>query len=132
MKTGAAIVAAVLTLVAAQAAFAETYQLAWEPVSAYSDGSALEPGKVVTYAAYWTTDPALSAASLKPLASGVTATGLPFDPVASGMTRGQTVYFACRASLGAGDASELSSGVSWVVPARKPSAPGNTRVIRIK
>lgn len=132
MKIMAAIVAAVLSLAAAERVFAETYQLSWDPVAAYADGTALEAGKTVSYSAYWTTDPSLASASLKPIASGVTATGAAFDLVAQGMTRGTTVYFACRASLPSGEISDLSAGYAWLVPARKPSSPGNAKIIKIR
>jgi hypothetical protein len=131
-KILAAVVAAAAILSAAERAFAETYQLSWDPVVAYADGTAVEAGKSVSYTAYWTTDPSLSAASLKAIASGVTATGAGFDLAAQGMTRGTTVYFTCRASLPSGEISDLSAGYAWLVPARKPSSPGNTKIIRIR
>ena len=37
-------------------AFAETRTISWDPVTTYTDNTPIEPGKTVTYSAYWTTD----------------------------------------------------------------------------
>lgn len=116
---------------AAVPAFAETYRVYWDPVTRYTDGTALEAGKTVTYTVYWTTDPAFSPASLKTVAASTSATSAPFDPVAAGMARGTTVYFTAKAMTDSGEESSLASGVSWLVPRKPPRSPGNTRIIKL-
>lgn len=113
------------------AALAETWQLTWDPVTTYTDGTAFEAGKTVTYTAYWTTDSTLSAASLRNIASSVSTTSTSFDPIVAGMTRGQTVYFTAKSILNSGEQSALSAAFTWVVPNKNPGAPANMRIIKI-
>jgi hypothetical protein len=119
-----------LTLTAIPA-FAESYTVSWNPVSTYSDGSAFEAGKTVTYTVYWTTDASLSAASLKAIASSTAATSATFDPTVAGMTRGNTAYFTVKSILNTGEESALAAGVAWVVPKKTPGTPGGTKIIRL-
>ena len=80
----------------ASPAFAETRTMSWDPVTTYTDGTPIEPGKTVTYTAYWTTDAALSLASLHTIGAPVTTTSTTFDPTVQGMIRGGTVYFTAE------------------------------------
>ncbi|HEY5996771.1 MAG TPA: hypothetical protein VIU29_10230, partial [Candidatus Deferrimicrobiaceae bacterium] len=64
-RTALSLVAVLALAFAAVPAFAESYTVSWNPVTTYSDGTAFEAGKTVTYTVYWTTDSTLSAASLK-------------------------------------------------------------------
>jgi hypothetical protein len=103
-------------------AFAETRTISWGKVTTYTDGTPIETGKTVTYAAYWTTDPGLG--SLRTIGASIPTTSTTFDPDAQGMTRGGTVYFTVKALLGAGgEASALSPAYPWVVPVVAPSSP---------
>ena len=97
-------------------AFAETRTISWDPVTTYTDSTPIEPGKTVTYSAYWTTDPGLSLASLHTLGTSIATTSTTFDPDAQLMTRGGTVYFTAKAVLNTGEESALSPAFAWVVP----------------
>ena len=130
-RTALSLVAILALAFAAVPAFAETYTVSWNPVTTYSDGSAFEAGKTVTYTVYWTTDSTLSAASLKPIASSTAATSGTFDPTVAGMTRGNTVYLTVKSILNTGEESALAAGVAWVVPKKTPGTPGGTKIIRI-
>lgn len=112
-------------------AAAETYQLSWDPVTSYSDGTAFEAGRTVSYTAYWTTDATLSAGSLRAIASGIAGTSTTFDPGAVGMARGQVVYFTAKSVLNTGEESSLSPGYTWNVPKKSPGAPNNMKIIKI-
>lgn len=106
-----------------------TWQLSWDPVTAYLTGASIQ-GTTPWYAIFWTTDPNLSAASLTPLAPSITETSLTFDPAASGMTEGQRVYFAAKAVLDTGEESPLSDSLSWMVSNTGPGTPRNGRMVR--
>jgi|GEM_PF-1737959 len=99
-------------------AFAETRTISWDPVTTYTDNTAIEAGKTVTYSAYWTTDPGLG--SLHTIGTSLTTTSTTFDPDAQGMIRGGTVYFTAKAVLNTGEESALSPAYSWVVPVVTP------------
>jgi len=107
-------------------AFAETRTISWNPVTTYTDGTPIEPGKTITYSVYWTTDPGLSLASLRAIGTALTTTSTTFDPGVQGMTRGGTVYFTAKAVLNTGEESGLSPAYSWVVPVVTP--PGVTLI----
>lgn len=108
-----------------------TWQISWDAVSGYTDGSPLEAGRTVRYTVYWTTDPWLAAETLKPILSSVTGTSAAFDPVADGMSEYQTVYFAVQAVLDTGVRSSLSAGFPWNVPGSKPAAPAGMAIARV-
>jgi hypothetical protein len=95
-------------------AFAETRTISWDPVTTYTDNTAIEAGKTVAYSAYWTTDPGLG--SLHTIGTSLTTTSATFDPGVQGMTRGGTVYFTAKAVLNTGEESALSPAYAWVVP----------------
>ncbi|RJP23815.1 MAG: hypothetical protein C4529_03485, partial [Deltaproteobacteria bacterium] len=97
-------------------AFAETRTVSWDPVTTYTDNTAIEAGKIITYTMYWSADPALSTTSLQQIASGLTTTSTTFDPGVQGMTRGSTVYFTGKTVLSTGEESALSPAFPWVVP----------------
>ncbi|HEY3489239.1 MAG TPA: hypothetical protein VGK27_03830 [Candidatus Deferrimicrobiaceae bacterium] len=125
-----ALVLLALTIVAVPA-FADTYKVSMTPVTTYSDGTPFETGKIVTYTVYWTTDPTLTAGSLKPVATGTGASTVSFDPTTAGMTRGTTVYFTAKSVLSTGEVSKMAAGVSWYVPKRAPGTPGHTQIIKL-
>ena len=102
---------------------AETRQVSWDPVTTYSDGTLIEPGKAVGYTIYWSADPALSAGSLRELVSNQSGTSATFDPDTSGMARGQTIYVTAKSVLSTGEESILSAAVQWVVPLKVPEEP---------
>ena len=132
LKRNALIVLTLLALTfTAIPVFAESYTVSWNPVTAYTDGSAFEVGKTVAYTAYWTTDSTLSVASLKPIVSSISTTSGTFDPTVATMTRGATVYFTVKATLNSGEQSSLATGVAWSVPKKTPGSPGGTRIIKI-
>ena len=116
---------------AAAPAFAETYTLAWDPVTTYADGSAIEAGKTVAYTVYWSTDATMAAASLKAIASGTSATSAALDLATAGMTRGTTVYFTAKSTLSSGEESSLSTAVAWSVPKKAPNSPNGMKIIRL-
>jgi len=95
-------------------AFAETRTISWNPVTTYTDGTAIETGKTLSYSVYWTTDPGLG--SLRTIGTSLATTSATFDPTAQGMTRGGTVYFTAKAVLNTGEESALSPAYAWVVP----------------
>ena len=99
-------------------AFAETRTISWNPVTTYTDSTAIEAGKTVTYSAYWTTDPGLG--SLRTVGTSLATTSTTFDPDVQGMTRGGTVYFTAKAVLNTGEESVLSPAYAWVVPVVTP------------
>jgi len=101
-------------------AFAETRTISWDPVTTYTDNTPIEPGKTVTYSAYWTPDPGLSLASLHTIGTSLATTSTTFDPTVQGMTRGGTVYFTAKAVLNTGEESALSPAFAWVVPLVTP------------
>ena len=101
-------------------AFAETRTISWNPITTYTDGTPIEAGKTVLYTVYWTTDPGLSAASLRTIGTSLSTTTTTFDPGVQGMTRGGTVYFTGKAVLNTGEESSLSPAYPWVVPVVTP------------
>ncbi len=132
LKRNALIVLTLLALsLAAIPAFAESYTISWNPVTGYTDNTAFETGKTLTYTVYWTTDAALSAASLKSIGSGLSTTSSTFDPTTAAMTRGTTIYFTVKATLNTGEESALATGVAWLVPRKIPGTPAGTRIIKI-
>lgn len=95
---------------------AETRTVSWSAVATYTDGTPFPAGTTVTYNFFWTSDPGLSAASLRSIASSIPQTSATFDPDAKGMPRGQTVYFTGQVLLSTGEKSELSPPYVWTVP----------------
>jgi hypothetical protein len=118
-------------LLLASVASAETYQLSWDPVTQYTDGSAIEDGKTVMYTVYWTTDSTL-ASGLKTLASSITTSSKTFDPAVEGMTSGTVVYFTAKTVLSTGEGSVLSDPYPWTVSKTKPNPPGRMRIKKIR
>ncbi|MBI5905062.1 MAG: hypothetical protein HZB86_05875, partial [Deltaproteobacteria bacterium] len=115
-RSGCCLLTLGVLLLAIGSASAEIRIVSWDPVPTYTDTPAIEAGKTVTYTMYWSTDPALPAASLRQIASGLTTTSTTFDPGLQGMTRGGTVYFTGKTVLGTGEESALSPAISWIVP----------------
>jgi len=105
-----------------RAASAEVWTLSWNPATTYEDGTPIL-GKTVSYSVYWSTDPGTTA-PMTPLATGVTQTSAPFDPVPKGMPPGQTIYFRLKTALNTGETSGYSAALPWIVPGTAPDAPG--------
>ncbi len=113
---GVLLAALAAILVLPRHGYAETRTVSWSGVTTYADGTPIGAGTSVTYNFYWTSDAALSASSLKPVASSVSQTAATFDPDQKGMPRGQTVYFTGEVVLGTGVKSGLSTAYPWTVP----------------
>lgn len=101
------------------------WQISWDAVTTYTDGTPIGSGKTVLYTVYWTPDLWLEEGSLHQIGSPTSATSLSFDPVAAGMTSYQTVYFTVKAVLGTGEESPFSGAFAWNVPIDGPIAPEN-------
>jgi hypothetical protein len=108
----------------------QIYRLNWDPVTTTWDGTPIDPGRTVRYTAYWTDDPALSAASLRPLASLISGTALDFDPSANQMMKNQVAYLTVRAILDTGDQSSLAASLAWRVENSGPVPPAKGRIIK--
>jgi len=105
------------------------FQLGWDPVTLYMDGTPI--GTVsVSYSAYWTTDETLTVGTLRALASSIPGTSVTFDPAAEGMVHNQRVYLTAKAILGTGQQSPLSEGLTWVAINEGPVAPSNPTIIK--
>ncbi len=107
----------------------ETWEVSWAPVTKDTNGAPID-SQSVRYTLYWTTDAALSPASLATIASSVAGTSCDFDPYAVGMERNQRVFFAARAVRTTGEGSSLSAALSWRVSNKGPGAPGNGRMTK--
>jgi hypothetical protein len=105
------------------------FRLGWDPVVTYADGTPIPSGSA-RYTAYWSTDPSLSAGSLRVLASSIAGTSVDFDPAATGMITDQRVYFTAIVTTSSGAQSPLATGVSWVVLNPGPAAPTGGTIIR--
>ena len=105
------------------------FRLSWDPVVSYADGTPI-PSGTARYAAHWTTDPSLSAGTLRTLASSIAGTSVDFDPAAAGMVTDQRVYFTAMVTTGTGAQSPLSAGVPWVALNPGPAAPTGGTIIR--
>jgi hypothetical protein len=108
----------------------EVWRLAWDPVTTYANGAPLEPGRTVRYTTYWTDDPALSAGSLRQLASLISATTVDFDPVARQMPINQPAWLTVRSILDTGDPSSLADCIEWVVANAGPVPPAGGQIIK--
>ena len=108
----------------------DIYRLKWDSVTTSWDGTTIAPGRIVRYTAYWTDDPALSAGSLRQLASLISGTTLDFDPSANQMTKNQVVYLTVRAILDTGDQSSLASSLTWRVSNTGPVPPAKGKILK--
>ncbi len=108
----------------------QIWRLSWDPVTTNWDGAPLDPGRTVRYTVYWTDDPALSAASLRQLASSISGTTLDFVPSSNQMAKNQVVYLTVRAILDAGDPSSLAPSLTWRVENTGPVPPGHGKIIK--
>ena len=108
----------------------EIWRVAWDPVTTYADDAPLEPGRAVRYSVYWTDDPALSAGSLRLLASSIVAAMVDFDPLAYPMVRNQVIYLTARSLLDTGEQSSLSASIDWVVANAGPAPPAGGQIIK--
>jgi len=103
------------------------FRLTWDPVTTRTDGTPVPDGSL-SYDAYWTTDPALSAGNLQPLASSSSTPSVDFNPISAGMPRNQRVYLTTKAKNTGGEQSPLAPAVSWVANNPGPSAPKNAKI----
>jgi len=108
----------------------EVWRLAWDPVTTYANGAPLEPVRTVRYTVYWTDDPALTAGSLRQLASSIPATMVDFDPLAYPMVKNQVIYLTVRAILDTGDQSSYGASVTWRVSNEGPVPPAGGMIIK--
>ena len=95
--------------------------MSWAAVTTYTDGTSIEPEKIVSYTAYWTVNASLS--GLNTISSPTTALFVTFDPTSQNMTRGSTVYFTAKAVLNTGEESTLAPAYPWIVPQSKQPSP---------
>jgi len=109
---------------------AQVWRLAWDPVTTYANSAPLEAGRTVRYTAYWTDDPALSAGSLRQLASSVPTTAVEFTPVAQQMPVNRPAYLTVRSVLDTGTESPLAASIEWVVANTGPAPPVGGIIIR--
>lgn len=94
MKILAALVFSLCALaVSASAQVVPTATLSWVAPTAYTDGTAIPAGTVITYNVYQGT----SASTLAQVATGVTALT---DVISTGLTVGKTYFFAVTAVTG--------------------------------
>ena len=108
----------------------EIYQLSWDPVTTNWNGAPIDSGRTVRYSVYWTDDPALSAGSLRQLASLIPGTVLDFDPSANLMAKNQVVYITVRAILDTGDESSLAPSLTWRVENMGPGPPARGKIFK--
>ena len=108
----------------------DLWRLNWDPVTTYADDAPLEPGRTVRYTVYWTDDPALSAGSLRLLASSITADLVDFDPLAYPMVKNQVIYLTAQSILDTGDPSSLAASIEWVVSNTGPAPPADGQIIK--
>ena len=99
------------------------WQISWDAVTTYTDGTLIGTGKAIQYTVYWTPDIWLEGGSLHPIGSPTSATSLSFDSELAGMTGYQTVYFTVKAVLGTGEDSSFSGAFAWDVPVDGEIAP---------
>jgi hypothetical protein len=108
----------------------DLWRLDWDPVTTYADGAPLDPGRTVHYSVYWTDDPALSAGSLRHLASSIPVPTVDFDPLAYPMVKNQIIYLTAQAILETGDQSSFGASVTWHVANAGPVAPSGGSIIK--
>ena len=109
---------------------AEIWRLNWDSVTTKWDGTPIDPGRTIRYMAYWSDDPALSAGSLRQLASPISGTTLDFDPFANLMAKNQVVYLTVGAILDTGDPSSLAASIPWRVSNEGPIPPGLGKIYK--
>ena len=98
------------------------WRLTWTPVTTFTNGTSLAPGRTVRYTVYWSDTPTLTVNSLRELSSGISEPALDFDPL-SRMERNRKTYFVVRAILDTGEESPLSAALEWVAANAGPKAP---------
>ncbi len=108
----------------------EVWRIAWEPVTTYANDVPLDTGRTVRYTAYWSDDPALSAGSLRQVASLVAATVVEFDPIVEQMPINQPAYLTVRSVLDTGEQSSLAASVQWVVANTGPTPPAGGTILK--
>jgi hypothetical protein len=95
---------------------AESRTISWVAVTSYADGTAIEPGKTVSYDIFWSADAGVTPGSIQPIATSISQSSTTFDPDFLGMPRGQTVYLTGEAVLNTGERSSLAPAYPWNVP----------------
>ena len=123
-KRTALLFAFVLAFVVVSPLVAQAETLSWSAPTTYTDGSSIGSA-TITYTAVWSTSSSLTSPTT--LASSISGTSTTFNVTTAGMTRGTTIYFGVRATVG-GVNSAYSSALSWLVPTLAPSAPGGLTI----
>lgn len=103
-----------LALFVATTSFAWT--ISWDPVTTYTDNTAIEASKMPVRYNIWK-DSTL-------IGNKVTGTSLLFTDTGHGLIRS----FTAQAELATGEVSAISPAYSWTVPLGSPQVPGNLRV----
>ena len=98
------------------APFIVGWTVSWDPVSTYTDNTAIEASKLPVMYNIWK-DTIL-------IGNKVTATSVVFTDTGHGLTRS----FTAQAVLSSGEASAISPAYSWTVPLATPVTPLNLRV----
>jgi len=106
-----------------------TWRLTWTPVTTFTNGTPLAPGRTVRYTVYWSDTSTLTVNSLRELSSGISEPALDFDPL-SRMERNRKTYFVVRAILDTGEESPLSAALEWVAANAGPKAPSGGSIKR--
>jgi len=109
---------------------ANLWTIRWDPVTTYSTGAPLDPGRTVRYSVYWTDDPALTPGSLRLLASSVVSNAVGFDPLGYPMVRNQAIYLTVQCILDTGETSSLSASIEWVVANAGAAPPAGGIIIK--
>ncbi len=107
----------------------DLWRVNWDPVTTYADDTPLEPGRTVHYTVYWTDDPALSAGSLRQIASSIPATIVDFDPLAYPMVKNQGIHLTVQSILDTGESSSLAASIEWVVSNTGPAPPAAGKIV---
>lgn len=109
------VLVALFTLFLVAGASAETKTISWNPVTTYTDNTAVTGTALpVKYDAFWSALNTL--ANPHVLQTNGIPTFVVFDIVTQGMVRGTTIYFSARSRTATGEVSVNAPAFSWVVP----------------
>ncbi len=108
----------------------EIWELSWDGITTYSDGTPLEAGRTVRYNIYWSTDPAFPAGSVSVMVSSLSGNFIDFNPVTYGMSKNEKVYFAVRSVLDSGGTSPMSAALYWRVLNEGPTPPTQGKILK--
>ena len=97
--------------------------LIWDAVTTYTDGTPVGTSRVM-YRVFWSES--MSMIPLTEIGTASRGTKRKFHVAHESMPRGATIYFTARAIV-EGAESANAAPLTWTVPKRNPSAPGNFR-----